>query len=301
MSGRTKTRWMSDQAVPDGQIFIPASSTWVTGGTAAWTRNGSGDASLHFGNGQTGVMMISLDGVLARSGSQENLQEQFGAGAMAPFGAGNSAVGVPTTKSTASASASPGNVTISVVNGNGFAAGNIAVIDTGANLEYQRIISATATTIVVQRLTLSHTSPFTISQHGFYTPADVTGPPPFTGVTQLTPVTSARPKGVAFLAITPVYIIGAADATTLTIGLTQTAFSDNTAVSGGVTSILAVGANGLVKTQRANPYVTYIPTTVQTMRTTRNSQFTIEWNVTTPGGGTADIYGVFVDVAFNYQ
>ena len=51
----------------------------------------------------------------------------------------------------------------------------------------------------------------------------------------------------------------------------------------------------------AQPYITPINlATPATYLITKYSQYSIEWDVTTAGGGTAQLFGVFIDMIFNY-
>src|SRR5262249_982492 len=135
-----------------------------------------------------------------------------------------------------------------------------------------------------------HTTPFPISQNVFTTPAGVTGRPPFTGTTQLAPVTS-RPKGILFKAIYPVYQIGAVNATLNPIGLFQTPFVHNAALP-APTAIITSGSNGLGTTFGTNVNVTPIPVPIagQVFRTTRFTEYVVSWAFTTGSGGTGTLF-----------
>lgn len=158
-----------------------------------------------------------------------------------------------------------------------------------------------ATHITVQALASAHTTPFPLASHAFVTPAGVSGSPPFTGVTQLTPVTAPRPKGVMIKQITPRYIINTASLTANTIGITKLVYTNNV-VAPAATTILANAANGLGTVFGANPFVTPIPVPVanQAFVIERNSDVIIEWDVQN-NGGTIDLLGLMLDVNFNYN
>ena len=135
----------------------------------------------------------------------------------------------------------------------------------------------------------------------FTTPAGVTGPPPFTGITQLTPTTAARPKGIQINTITAVYSVGAVDATVNTLGLYKTTYSN--AAAPAVSTILA--ASNLTKTHSTDatkPYVTTLTLSTPAMITTQNCELNLEWKVTTGAAtGTSSIWGVILQCSYNYQ
>ncbi len=130
----------------------------------------------------------------------------------------------------------------------------------------------------------------------FTTPAGVSGPPGFPGITQLTPVTVARPKGIEILTVTPVYEIGGAAATLNTIAIYQTAFVNG--VAPAVTTVMAPQA--LTLAAAANPYVTPVPVPTPGFLIGLNDLYSLEWKITTGAGGNALLYGVVLAVNFNY-
>jgi hypothetical protein len=138
----------------------------------------------------------------------------------------------------------------------------------------------------------------TSPSNAFSTPAGVSGPPPFTGVTQFTPVTSARPKGIQINSISAWYQVGSANATVNTIALYQTVAANATAPA--VTTVLA--ASNLTLTAAATPYLTTVSLSSPAYLNTLNAAFSLEWNVTTGAStGTASIWGVFLNVTYNYN
>jgi len=228
---RTQKRWLADQGMPDGQIFIQFGIGDVTSGTGAvWTRSGSGLLGLSLPTAATAYVLDKPSSyVMGRTGMQDDLQEQFGHGT--------------------------GYATL-----------------TGA----QGLASPPAI---------------------FTTPAGVSGPPPFTGLSQFTPVTSPRPKGLAINSISAVYTIGGAAASVNTLGITQTVFANNTAPA--VTTILAT--TNISTAVQAQPYVTKLTLNTPYL-TTLNAEYVLEWNLTTGAAtGTAFIYGLIFGVTFNYQ
>jgi hypothetical protein len=113
------------------------------------------------------------------------------------------------------------------------------------------------------------------------------------------PVTGASKKGIQVNSMDVIYQVTTADLTVLTLGLTKTLFVDNVAPS--VVNILALGANGLVKTQRANPYRANVAIAVPAMTVDSGAEIILNVNMTTPGGGTAKFYGVNLKCSYNFN
>lgn len=302
---RTQARIDSDLPYVDGHIFIPILPNYVTTGAGAVaTRPAAGLYGTSLPTAATAyVAMIPLGELLFRSGLQDDLQEQFGS--LQAGGAQGLATPGQTTFSTGSIVAGA-NVSIAVLSSVNFFVGQYVTIDTLASgvQEFQQItVIADATHITVGAVKNSHTTPFPVVGNIFTTPAGLSGRPPFTGTTELNPVTAPRPKGIQFKQIYAVYTIGAVNATLNTIGLTQATFVNNAAVP-TASNIIAVAANGLGTTFGANIQMTPIPVPLvgQTFRTSKFTEYTIEWDVTTGAAtGTAVLYGVFLDVAFNFS
>lgn len=132
----------------------------------------------------------------------------------------------------------------------------------------------------------------------FTTPAGVSGPPPFTGLSQFTPVTAPRPKGIQINAISCVYEIGSAAATLNTIAIYQNKLVNG--VAPAVTTLLA--ATNLTLTAAATPYVTTVALTSPVMLTAQTAKINLEWHLTTGAStGTALIWGAFLQCSFNYE
>jgi hypothetical protein len=289
---RTQGILQGDTGYPDGHVFIPAAAGFVTGTAGTWTRGASGNNYLVLGNSSTSLLTIPLGGLLFRYGMQDWLQENFGSGVAG--GAQGFPVGGYTTLSTSSAAAGS-NVNVPVLNSSNFTVGRAVL----AGTQKTTITAAPdATHITLQTLTATLASASVITENLFTTPAGVSGAAPYPGNTYNTPPTAPRPKGIAIKEIYPVYLIAGAALTTNTIGLTKTVFANATAPA--VTNLLADAANGLATATQAAPYVTPIQIPTPAFQTTKYSEYTLEWDITTAGGGTADIYGVFLDLAFNY-
>jgi hypothetical protein len=296
---RTQGRYDSDTAYGDGQIFIPIGAGNLSSGTGTYTRNASGSYSVNLGNSQTAVIGIPLRDLLFRYGVQDWLQEQFGSSAAG--GAQGKPVGGFSTYSTASAAAGS-NVSVAVGTSAGFSVGDNVLAGTQKTF-ITAIADATHLTLATLTATLASNS--FISQNLFTTPAGITGAAPYKGGGTvppgfLTPVTSPRPKGLGIRAIYPIYAVAGAALTLNTIGITKTVFSNNAAPV--VTNLLANAANGLATATNAQPYLTPINfASPISMLTTKYAEYIIEWDVTTAGGGTAELFGIFIDVNFNFN
>lgn len=300
---RTQGLYTYDSAFPDGIItFSPTDMQIAAGtGTGAFTRIASGEWSLRVSTNTVSQVMVPISGSLRRYGMQDFLQAQFGTKLLT--GSTGLPVGWPTTLSTGSSVAGT-SINVAVLSSVNFVVGAVCLVDTVASgVQELATISAIpdGTHITFATLANAHTTPFPITQNTFNTPAGVSGIPPFTGITQLTPVTAFRPKGLLIKQITPRYVINTASLTTNTIGITETQYAENTSPTATVNTILTNAANGLGTAFRANVYVTPIPIPVANQKffTNRNSDITIEWDVTN-NGGTIDLLGVDVDVSFIY-
>ena len=291
---RTQAMYSSDLGSADGQIRISPLDITVISGTATATRNASGDFSLNIGNSQTVVMAVNLSNIIFRYGLQDYTQENWGS--LVAGGSQGLAVSGYTAVVTSSASAGSA-VNVAVGDSRNFAVGRYVLA--GTQKTYITAIPDT-THITLATLTATLTAGSFISENLFTTPAGVTGPPPYTGVNQLTPVTAPRPKGIKVRELYAAYTVAGLALTTNTLALTQTVFANN--VAPAVTSIIASAANGLATATNAQPYLTpiMVPPTPAYL-TTKFGSYTIEWDVTTGASGTARIYGLFVDVQFNYN
>jgi hypothetical protein len=108
-------------------------------------------------------------------------------------------------------------------------------------------------------------------------------------------------KGISLTGITVCYQVLGAAATAITLGITKTLFTPPL-VAPVVTTILANGANGLSTAITAAGVVnsTYIPIN-SGMLTSRLAQYLLELDATTAIGGTINFFGMFLDVAYNYN
>ena len=134
--------------------------------------------------------------------------------------------------------------------------------------------------------------------NSFTTPAGVSGPPPFTGVTQLTPVTAARPKGIQVNSITFNYSIITNAATVNQVQVLEFDYSNG--VAPVVTTLLANGTNGMQTAAATNPYSTTVNITTPAYLTNQNKQVIVQWSLT-PGAGGANIYGITANVTYNFN
>ena len=308
----------SDNGYSDGVILIgPEDFQSLGSGTATLTRNAKGDISLNVAANQDVILSAPLSKLLFRTGLLDDLQEAFGSGGNQPgpvtggsgeFGTGSAfegthrgAANYPYTKSTSSVSASAAAVNIPVVNSSGFAVNDVVAIGSGATLEYQTVtVVPDGTHITVAQLKFAHTTPFNIVANPFFTPAGVSGRPPYTGVTQLVPVTSPRPKGIYIKDVVLYYLVGTNNLTSITIGLAQTLFANATALA--ISDVLAAAQNGLVLTAAATPYATRVAVASGWL-TTDQAEYTLEVEAVVPatGGSTFRLYGASLHVLYNFN
>lgn len=129
------------------------------------------------------------------------------------------------------------------------------------------------------------------------TPAGVSGRPPYPGVTEFIPVTTARPKGIKVTSITAVFQVIGANATTNTLALSKTTFANN--VAPAISTILP--AQSLALVVQAQPYVTNFVVANPPWLTAQNSQYLIDWNVVTPVGSSLNVYGVMLYYTYNFN
>lgn len=126
----------------------------------------------------------------------------------------------------------------------------------------------------------------------FSTPAGVSGAPPFIGLSQLTPVTAARPKGIQIVSVAPIFSPTAA--VTSTIAVYTTPFV--AAAAPVTTAILAPTA--VVGTILATPRTAATPVTSSYI-VTPNTEVVVEWVIS--AATSATIYGMVVGVQFNFN
>jgi len=290
---RTQGRLDCDTPYGDGQIFVSALDGTFSTGTGTVSRTGSG--LLAYSVAAAAVLMIPVSTILLRYGTQDWLQEQFGS---AQAGGAQGLVPNGYTANVTTLSGTGSNVNVPVGSSLGFTVGR--AVSAGVAGVQKTIITAIpdATHITLANVTVALAVGSTITESLFTTPAGVTGTPPYTGSSQLTPVTSPRPKGIAIKAINPVYTVTGTAATVNTIGLTKTVFANITAPV--VTNIIANAANGLQTAVSATPYLTPINIAQPVIfQNTKFSELLIEWDITP--GTTALLYGVFLDVVYNFN
>jgi hypothetical protein len=124
----------------------------------------------------------------------------------------------------------------------------------------------------------------------FSTPAGVSGAPPFAGISQFTPVTAARPKGIQITSITPIATATTAIVSTFT--LNQVAFVNG--VAPAVTALInALSAPVPISTDNVTPIAVPTPPWLNNL----NAQYILNWTIT---AGVGTLYGIRLGVQFNY-
>lgn len=297
---RTQASLESDLPSPDGIIFVSGLDCVATTGATTATRVAAGNFSLRGAAAASYVIAIPVTGILVRTGVQDDVQEFFGS--TRAGGAQNLAVGYPQTLSTGSIVAGT-NVTINVLSSVGYTAGQYVVLDTVASgvQEFTQITSVPGgTSIVVARVVNSHTTPFPIAANLFTTPAGATGRPPFAGLSQLTPQTTIRAKGIRIKGVTVIYQVTTTAITVPTFGLFATQYTNGVAPT--VTTLITQATNGLATATNAQPYAIPIPVPVanQNFVITPNTEVIGEFDFTN-STGTVDVFGFAFNCDFNYD
>lgn len=118
---------------------------------------------------------------------------------------------------------------------------------------------------------------------------------------QLQPRTALKVKGIKLLSMDVIYLITTAALVAHTLRIDQTVFVNN--VAKAITSVLAVGTNGLQINTQANPYVTNVPLAAgqQIYRTGLDTQLWVELGSQTAGTTVYQLYGFDCLVEYNYN
>ena len=130
-------------------------------------------------------------------------------------------------------------------------------------------------------------------------PGPNAGNPPFTGATQLTPLSAFVPKGIEIADITLVYSIGTAALTSQTMTLKSALFANTTAVS--VSAVTLSTATALATASTTNPYVTKIAVSAPAYTVADLTGLSIDNVVVAPASAIYNLYGAFVHCTFNHQ
>jgi hypothetical protein len=298
---RFQKRVSCDVGYPDGQIFIsaldfqnPATGgisglTFTQTNTTPFTEYATVPASI-----AAGTMHFPLSGMIYRIGLQDDLQEQFGS--LAAGGANGLAVNVPITWTTTSLTAGT-NVTVAVLNSAGYSAGSYVTIDILGTPETVLITSVpNGTSIIVNKLALSHSTNAQVGQNGFTTPAGVSGAPPYTGITQLTSVTAPRPKGIAITSVSLISQVVTTAATSQALALYRTVFNNGAAPVS--TAIPMTGT--LVNTAATSPTITTFIVNTPAYQVNPFEELVVVYTPVTPSGSTINVYGLNIGVTYNY-
>jgi hypothetical protein len=118
---------------------------------------------------------------------------------------------------------------------------------------------------------------------------------------ELTPRTAFKTKGIRPVSLKVVYLITGAALSAHTIRIDQTVYANN--VANAITSVLAVGANGLATATQANPYVTVVnfPAAFQIYDITDLSDVWVEVSATTQSSGAYRFYGAEFTFEYNFN
>jgi hypothetical protein len=123
--------------------------------------------------------------------------------------------------------------------------------------------------------------------------------PPFTIPGPVAGQTLPVLKGVRLKSVDLIYLLAGAAATTNTVGIFVKQDANNAAPT--ITTLLAQAANGLQTATQTARYVTNVPIAVATrgFTVTPDTVITVEWDLTTASGGTAQVFGVVFNYDFN--
>jgi hypothetical protein len=300
---RTVSRLVADQPFSDLLIPLSPPGDIITfGGTVVATKIAFGEYSLRTNQAtQAYVLVGGVSGLIFRTGLQDDYQQAFGSSRAG--GAQGLPVGFPATLSTGSIVAgSP--VNIAVLSSVNFAVGAFVTIDTVASgvQEFTQITAIPdGTHITVAKIASSHTTPFPITQNLFTTPGPAVGRPPFTGLSQLTPQTSAPAKGINIQQLTVIYAVNTTAITVPTVGMAATQYVNGVAPT--ITTLITNATNGLATAAAAQPYAIPVPVPVakQGFIVTPNTLVTVEFDFTTGASGSVDILGFVLAGQYNYD
>jgi hypothetical protein len=303
---RTVSRLQGDQPFSDMMIPLIAGADIVqvtgSGGASAMTKIAAGEYSLRTSTAsQAYVFMGGCSSLVFRNGLQDDYQEAFGSSR-----AGGSAglpIGFPQTLVTASTVAGT-SVTLTVMSSVNFFVGQKLTVDTSASgvQEFTYITSIpSGTSIVVASLSNSHTANFPISGNLFTTPGPRTGRPPFTGLSQLTPQTSAPLKGINIQQLVLIYAVNTTAITVPTVGMYAAQYFNNVAPT--ITTLITQATNNLATAAQTNPYMITVPVPVanQGFVVTPNTVVTVEFDFTTASTGNVDVIAFILNGQYNYD
>lgn len=304
---RTVSNLQQDTPSSDGLIpLIPgADIVGVTAGST-FVRLATGEFSVHYAAAAGAVVIIAgVSGLVFRTGEQDDYQQAFGS--TRAGGAQGLPVGQPITLMIASSVAGT-SVNLNVFSSVGFSVGAFVTVDTVASgvQEFAQITAIPdATHITVNKLVNAHTGAATggapITQNIWTTPGPATGRPPFTGLSQLTPQTSVRPKGISLTSLSVAYLVTGANLTVPTIGLFATQYTNLTAPS--TTTLIAQATNNLQTATNAQAYVTNVPVPIANRGfiITPQTSVVVEMDANVGAATTLDVIGMWCTCAFNYE
>lgn len=112
-------------------------------------------------------------------------------------------------------------------------------------------------------------------------------------------VTGVQTMGISIASINVLYKVTTANLTSASVTVTKTVWpTDNSAAVPVVTNVLA--ASNLTLVQRANIYNTAAVVTDTAMFAAANTEILAEINVVTPASSIFDLYGIVVNLNYNY-
>lgn len=106
-------------------------------------------------------------------------------------------------------------------------------------------------------------------------------------------------KGIYLQSIDVIYSVTTDALTSISVGVF--AKQDTNGASPTVTTLLAQAANGLTTATTTHRNVINVPMTTQEFIITPDSVITAELDIETASGGSADVFGIVFNFAFNYD
>lgn len=146
---------------------------------------------------------------------------------------------------------------------------------------------------------LSQPGPSSVS--GTSDPLAMIGFPPYTAATNPTiaPSSGAVPKGLKILFVDLIYSVAAVNLSAITVGLTTTQFINS--VAPATANIVALGLNNLLVGFQATPHRIRVPVVNPAYIVLDGCEVVLNFNLTTPAGGTAIFYGAVIGSEINYN
>jgi|SRR5579875_135655 hypothetical protein len=140
-------------------------------------------------------------------------------------------------------------------------------------------------------------------------PYTISGPNPFPTSSSYNPVNPVPVlKGINLQSVDLIYLVSGAALSSNSVGIYAKQDANNSAPS--ITTLVTAGANGLQTAVQTNRYLTRVSIPGQSGGVTPSTSgfivtpdtvVTVEWDLATAAGGTAQVFGVCFNYQFNYD